>query len=52
MDVIISVSSCYYGYHCKEGTRGVGIATTSTVILLFILIFNKLHDYFDTCIVQ
>ncbi|MGL9733234.1 MAG: MlaE family ABC transporter permease [Wolbachia sp.] len=50
--VIISVSSCYYGYHCREGARGAGIATTSTVVLSFILIFfSKLHDYFDTCII-
>lgn len=35
---IISVSSCYYGYHCQEGARGVGVATTSTVVLSSILI--------------
>ncbi|MGL9725308.1 MAG: MlaE family ABC transporter permease [Wolbachia sp.] len=35
---IISVSSCYYGYHCREGARGVGVATTSTVVLSSILI--------------
>lgn len=35
---IISISSCYYGYHCREGARGVGIATTSTVVISSILI--------------
>lgn len=36
--MIISISSCYYGYHCQEGARGVGIATTSSVMLSSILI--------------
>ncbi|MDR1261341.1 MAG: ABC transporter permease [Rickettsiales bacterium] len=46
--VIISVSSCYYGYHCREGARGVGIATTSTVVLSSILII--LANYMITLI--
>ncbi len=45
---IISVSSCYYGYHCKEGARGVGVATTSTVVLSSILII--LANYIITLI--
>lgn len=41
---IISISSCYYGYYCKEGARGVGIATTSTVVVssLMIILINYL----------
>ncbi|MBV0899940.1 MAG: ABC transporter permease [Wolbachia endosymbiont of Fragariocoptes setiger] len=35
---IVSISSCYYGYYCREGARGVGIATTSTVVLSSTLI--------------
>nr|WP_038250152.1 ABC transporter permease [Wolbachia endosymbiont of Glossina morsitans morsitans] len=45
---IISVSSCHYGYHCKEGARGVGVATTSTVVLSSILII--LANYMITLI--
>ncbi|AAW71205.1 ABC transporter permease [Wolbachia endosymbiont of Brugia malayi] len=45
---IISVSSCYYGYHCQEGARGVSIATTSTVVLSSILII--LANYMITLI--
>ncbi|WP_438456337.1 MlaE family ABC transporter permease [Wolbachia endosymbiont of Kerria lacca] len=45
---IISVSSCYYGYHCREGARGVGIATTSTVVISSILII--LANYLITLI--
>lgn len=39
---VISLVSCYYGYHCKEGARGVGIATTSAVVLssIFIILLN------------
>nr|WP_255585975.1 ABC transporter permease [Wolbachia endosymbiont of Mansonella ozzardi] len=36
--IIISVSSCCYGYHCRKGARGVSIVTTSTVVLSSILI--------------
>ncbi|WCR57878.1 MlaE family ABC transporter permease [Wolbachia endosymbiont of Ctenocephalides felis wCfeJ] len=46
--VIISVSSCYYGYYCREGARGVGIATTSTVVLSSVLI--TLANYLITLI--
>ncbi|OEY87100.1 ABC transporter permease [Wolbachia pipientis] len=35
---VISIVSCYYGYHCQEGARGVGFATTSTAILSSVLI--------------
>jgi phospholipid/cholesterol/gamma-HCH transport system permease protein len=45
---IISISSCYYGYHCREGARGVGVATTSTVVLSSILII--LTNYMITLI--
>jgi hypothetical protein len=45
---IISISICYYGYHCREGARGVGIATTSTVVLSSILII--LANYMITLI--
>ena len=45
---IISISSCYYGYRCCEGARGVGIATTSTVVLSSILII--LTNYIITLI--
>ncbi|MGL9718061.1 MAG: MlaE family ABC transporter permease [Wolbachia sp.] len=45
---IISVSSCYYGYYCREGARGVGVATTSTVVLSSILII--LANYLITLI--
>jgi len=36
--LIISISSCYYGYYCQEGARGVGVATTSTVVSSSVLI--------------
>jgi phospholipid/cholesterol/gamma-HCH transport system permease protein len=36
--IIISISSCYYGYYCQEGARGVGVATTSTVVSSSVLI--------------
>ena len=45
---IISISSCYYGYYCREGARGVGLATTSTVVLSSILII--LTNYLITLI--
>nr|WP_218939323.1 ABC transporter permease [Wolbachia endosymbiont of Atemnus politus] len=45
---IISISSCYYGYYCREGARGVGVATTSTVVLSSILII--LANYLITLI--
>ncbi len=39
---VISLVSCYYGYCCKEGARGVGMATTSAVVLssVFIILLN------------
>ncbi|GHM58851.1 MAG: ABC transporter permease [Candidatus Mesenet longicola] len=39
---VISLVSCYYGYYCKEGARGVGVATTSAVVLssIFIILLN------------
>lgn len=36
--LIISILSCYYGYYCQEGARGVGVATTSTVVSSSVLI--------------
>ncbi|MDM8335559.1 MlaE family ABC transporter permease [Wolbachia pipientis] len=45
---IISVSSCYYGYYCREGAQGVGAATTATVVLSSILII--LANYMITLV--
>nr|WP_156965588.1 ABC transporter permease [Candidatus Neoehrlichia lotoris] len=35
---IISFIGCYSGYHCSGGARGVGVATTSTVVMSSMLI--------------
>ncbi|MDN5248284.1 MAG: ABC transporter permease [Wolbachia endosymbiont of Tyrophagus putrescentiae] len=45
---IISISGCYYGYHCWRGARGVGFATTSTVVSSSMLII--LTNYLITLI--
>lgn len=42
----ISIPACYYGLNVKEGTRGVGSATTKTVMTSSILIL--IGDYFLT----
>jgi phospholipid/cholesterol/gamma-HCH transport system permease protein len=34
----IAVISCYKGFHCKEGARGVGQACTEAFVMSFILI--------------
>ncbi len=41
---IIGISGCYHGYHCQNGARGVGVATTTSVVssCIFILICNYL----------
>jgi len=42
----VAVPSCYYGLNVKNGTRGVGIATTKAVVAASILIL--IGDYFLT----
>jgi phospholipid/cholesterol/gamma-HCH transport system permease protein len=42
----ISISGCYFGLNVKEGTRGVGIATTKSVMVSSICIF--ISDFFLT----
>lgn len=42
----ITVPACYYGLTVKEGTKGVGIATTNAVVTSSIFIF--VGDYFLT----
>lgn len=42
----ISIPACYFGLTVKEGTRGVGIATTKAVVTASILIY--IGDYFLT----
>ncbi len=44
--IFISVPSCYYGLNVKEGTRGVGIATTKAVVAASILVL--VGDFFLT----
>lgn len=44
--IFISVPSCYYGLNVKEGTRGVGIATTKAVVASSILVL--IGDFFLT----
>lgn len=44
--VFITVPACYYGLTVKEGTKGVGIATTNAVVTSSIFIF--VGDYFLT----
>lgn len=40
----IGISACYYGLNVKEGTRGVGVATTKAVVTASILIV--VSDFF------
>jgi phospholipid/cholesterol/gamma-HCH transport system permease protein len=40
----IGITACYYGMNVKEGTRGVGIATTKAVVTSSILIL--ISDFF------
>jgi len=44
--MIIALNACYYGLNVEEGTRGVGSATTKSVVTSCILIF--IGDYFLT----
>jgi len=44
--LFISIPSCYYGLNVKEGTRGVGIATTKAVVAASILVL--VGDFFLT----
>ncbi len=44
--LFISIPSCYYGLNVKEGTRGVGIATTKAVVAASIMIL--IGDFFLT----
>ena len=37
--ILISGTACYYGLNVKEGTKGVGIATTQAVVTSSILLF-------------
>lgn len=42
----VCLPACYYGFHVEEGTEGVGLATTTSVVVGSILIF--VTDYFMT----
>ena len=44
--VMISVSACYFGLNVREGTKGVGIATTKAVVVGSIMIV--VSDFFLT----
>jgi phospholipid/cholesterol/gamma-HCH transport system permease protein len=44
----ISVPACYFGLNVKEGTRGVGIATTKAVVAGSVMIVIVLSDFFLT----
>ncbi len=44
--IVISVSACFFGMTAKEGTRGVGIATTQSVMVSSIIIV--ISDFFLT----
>jgi phospholipid/cholesterol/gamma-HCH transport system permease protein len=44
--LIISCTSCYFGYNAKKGAKGVGIASTNAVVGSSILIL--LSNYFIT----
>jgi len=44
--VCICIPACYYGFNVKEGTKGVGRATTVAVVAGSVLIF--ISDYFVT----
>ena len=42
----VCMPACYYGFHVKDGTKGVGLATTKSVVMGCILIV--VSDYFMT----
>lgn len=44
--LFIAIPACYYGLNVEEGTRGVGTATTKSVVTSLILIF--VSDFFLT----
>lgn len=44
--LFISISSCYYGLNVKDGTKGVGMATTKAVVVSSI--FVLVGDFFLT----
>jgi phospholipid/cholesterol/gamma-HCH transport system permease protein len=46
--LIITLVACYKGLNATGGARGVGLATTSTVVLSSILIL--ISDYFLTLV--
>lgn len=46
--VIISVIGCYKGYQAKGGAVGVGLATTSAVVLASVMVL--VSDYFITAL--
>ena len=43
---IIAVISCYVGFNTSGGSRGIGVSTTRSVVLSFMLIL--IADYFLT----
>jgi len=43
---VISITSCFFGYNADKGARGVGIATTNSVVVSSILLL--LSNYFIT----
>ena len=45
---IITITSCFFGYHCENGAKGVGRAVTSAVVYssIFILLSNYLLTEF------
>lgn len=45
---IIAIIGCYLGFHSEGGAEGVGIATTRSVVVSFILIL--ISDYFLTAV--
>ena len=45
---VIATIGCYKGYHAKGGARGVGLATTQTVVLASICVF--MLDYVMTAL--
>lgn len=44
--IFISISSCYYGLNVKDGTQGVGVATTKAVVASSIMVL--VGDFFLT----
>lgn len=44
--ICVCIPACYHGFHVKEGTKGVGRATTVAVVAGSVLIF--ITDYFAT----